>query len=55
MCIPLTKPLEPFIKQVSEVKDLDSLEAVIFWWHKANVVVFYDWYAYETKTLLPLY
>jgi predicted metalloendopeptidase len=38
-----TAPLSPFIKQVSEIKDLDSLEAVIFWWHKANVVVFYDW------------
>ena len=25
------------------IQDLDSLEAVIFWWHKANVVVFYDW------------
>jgi len=38
-----TAPMAPFIKQVSEIKDLDSLEAVIFWWHKANVVVFYDW------------
>ena len=37
------EPLAPFIKQVSEIKDLDSLEAVIYWWHKANVVVFYDW------------
>mmetsp|Transcript_10027 Transcript_10027/g.20036 ORF Transcript_10027/g.20036 Transcript_10027/m.20036 type:complete len:727 (-) Transcript_10027:57-2237(-) len=38
-----TKPLLPFIKQVEDVKDLVSLTAVIYWWHYANVVVFYDW------------
>lgn len=37
------KPLLPFISQIEQVKDLVSLEAVIYWMHKANVVVFYDW------------
>jgi len=38
-----TAPLRPFVQQVQEVKDLVSLTAVIYWWHYANVVVFYDW------------
>lgn len=29
-------PLRPFVKQVEEIKDLVSLEAVIFWMHKVT-------------------
>ena len=38
------QPHEPLLcLQVEQVKDLVSLEAVIYWMHKANIVVFYDW------------
>ena len=36
-------PLSPFVRQIEAIKDLVSLTAVIYWLHKANIVVFYDW------------
>ena len=36
-------PLHPFVRQIEAISDLVSLTAVIYWLHKANIVVFYDW------------